>query len=84
MSRPNPVDSGSRKFQVTGKMVASGVLLLVALIFVFSTLGAGPLHFLVWSFTMPVWIWFLAVLLAGVAIGSLFPWLRPRRRYYRR
>lgn len=63
-----------------GRAILAIILAIVALAFVFSNVAPATLHFLFLQFTMPAWGWFLAVLLAGVAIGSLFPWFRPRKR----
>lgn len=62
-----------------GKMITAIILAIIALAFVFSNVGPATLRFLFLQFTMPAWGWFLAVLLAGVVIGSLFPWFRPRK-----
>lgn len=64
----------------SGRMILAIILAIVALAFVFSNVAPATLHFLFLQFTMPAWGWFLAVLIAGVAIGSLFPWFRPRKR----
>ncbi|MCK8468779.1 hypothetical protein M0722_16415 [Microbacterium sp. KSW4-16] len=64
----------------SGKAILAIILAIVALSFVFSNVAPATLHFLFMQFTMPAWGWFLAVLLAGVAIGSLFPWFRPRKK----
>ncbi len=63
---------------LSARTVIAIVLLAIALLFVFSNLGSASVHFLGLALTMPAWIWFLVVLLIGVAVGSLFPWLRPR------
>jgi uncharacterized integral membrane protein len=62
----------------SGKIIAAIIIAVVALAFVFSNVGPATLRFLFMEFTMPAWGWFLAVLVAGVVIGSLFPWFRPR------
>ncbi|KAA9133005.1 LapA family protein [Microbacterium caowuchunii] len=63
-----------------GKIVVAIIIAIVALTFVFSNVAPATLRFLFIQFTMPAWGWFLAVLLAGVVIGSLFPWFRPRKK----
>ncbi|GAA1542965.1 hypothetical protein GCM10009803_24130 [Microbacterium ginsengiterrae] len=55
------------------------VITIAALAFVFSNVSPATLRFLFIEFTMPAWAWFLAVLVAGVVIGSLFPWFRRRK-----
>jgi len=74
-SNSNAQDATARN----GKMITAIILAIIALAFVFSNVGPATLRFLFLQFTMPAWGWFLAVLLAGVVIGSLFPWFRPRK-----
>lgn len=65
---------------LSAKAITAIVIVVLALIFIFSNLSDGSLHFLGFTFTMPVWIWFLVLLVVGIVIGSMFPWLRPKRR----
>ena len=65
---------------VNSKAIIAIIITIVALTFVFSNVAPATLRFLFMQFTMPAWGWFLAVLLAGVVIGSLFPWFRPRKK----
>ncbi|MFA5608172.1 MAG: LapA family protein [Leucobacter sp.] len=65
---------------VSGKMIWAIIIAVAALVFVFSNVGTLTLRFLVIEFAMPAWAWFLVVLLAGVVIGSLFPWFRPKKK----
>lgn len=62
------------------KVILAIIIAIAALTFVFSNVSPATLRFLFIQFTMPAWGWFLAVLLAGVVIGSLFPWFRPRKK----
>lgn len=71
--------SESKKATNTKAIVAI-IIAIAALAFVFSNVAPATLRFLFLEFTMPAWGWFLAVLLAGVVIGSLFPWFRPRKK----
>ena len=63
----------------SGKLIVAIIIAVAALAFVFSNVTPATLRFLFIEFTMPAWGWFLAVLVAGVVIGSLFPWFRPRK-----
>lgn len=63
----------------SGKLIIAIIVAIAALAFVFSNVAPATLRFLFMEFTMPAWGWFLAVLVAGVVIGSLFPWFRPRK-----
>ena len=64
----------------SGKVIVAIIIAIAALTFVFSNVAPATLRFLFLQFTMPAWGWFLAVLLAGVVIGSLFPWFRPKNK----
>lgn len=70
----------TRTSGANNKAILAIVIAIAALTFVFSNVSSATLRFLVFQFTMPAWAWFLVVLLAGVAIGSLFPWFRPRKK----
>ncbi|MEF3402392.1 LapA family protein [Agromyces sp. CCNWLW203] len=82
MNSKEPVISGtgSQSASSNGKVIIAIIIAVAALTFVFSNVAPATLSFLFLNFTMPAWGWFLAVLLAGVAIGSLFPWFRPRKK----
>lgn len=71
---------GSTTDTNNSKAIIAIIIAVAALAFVFSNVGPATLRFLVFQFTMPAWGWFLAVLVAGVVIGSLFPWFRPRKK----
>lgn len=70
----------AEKKWLTGKTIVVLIILVLALIFIFSNLGHATLHFLGFQFVAPGWIWFLALLAAGVVIGSIFPWFRKKKR----
>lgn len=78
-----PASAGSNEASSSasnGKIIISIIISIAALTFVFSNVAPATLRFLVFQFTMPAWGWFLAVLLSGVVVGSLFPWFRPRKK----
>ncbi|MFC6325465.1 LapA family protein [Microbacterium koreense] len=77
--RSDGADASSAS-SVNGRAIAAILISIAALMFVFSNVGPATLRFLFLQFTMPAWGWFLAVLIAGVVIGSLFPWFRPRKK----
>ena len=78
---PTPATpNASAKKSLSGRTITALVLLAIALAFVLSNLGSGTIMFLGFRFVMPVWIWFLGVLILGVVIGSLFPWFRPKNK----
>lgn len=75
-----PAPTTPAKGGVSAKAIIAIILGVLALAFIFSNLGDGTLQFLGFTFVMPVWIWFLIVLVVGVIIGSLFPWFRPKKK----
>ena len=77
---PQSGSAGQGARASNGKVILAIILTIAALTFVFSNVGPATLRFLFMQFTMPAWGWFLAVLIAGVVIGSLFPWFRPRKK----
>jgi uncharacterized integral membrane protein len=85
-NKQQPVPSANDQSADTGHkvnvpaLVLAGLLLVIALIFIFSNLDTATLKFLGLSVTMPGWLWFLLLLAVGIVIGSLFPWLRPRKK----
>jgi uncharacterized integral membrane protein len=62
------------------KVIGAAVVAVLALIFVFQNTDKGRVHFLFWTISMPAWIWLLIIFAAGVVVGSLFPWLRRRKK----
>jgi uncharacterized integral membrane protein len=61
------------------RTVVAGVLVILAVVFIFQNTGSRRVHFLFWSMSMPAWIWLLVIFVVGVVAGSVFPWLRKRR-----
>lgn len=61
------------------RTVVAAVLVVLALVFVFQNTSSRRVHLLFWSVSLPTWIWLLVIFVAGVAAGSLFPWLRKKR-----
>jgi uncharacterized integral membrane protein len=72
-------ETRSVRRSVSPKMVLAIVVGVLALVFVFQNTSSKHVRFLFWSLSMPAWIWLLVVFVAGVVVGSLFPWLRRRR-----
>ncbi|HEX7717376.1 MAG TPA: LapA family protein [Marmoricola sp.] len=73
------VEPAESRFRPSPKAIGALVVAVLALVFVFQNTAERRVHFWFWYASMPMWVWFLALLAAGVVIGSLFPWLRPRR-----
>lgn len=62
------------------KTIAVGVIVVLAVVFILQNTAKGDIDFLFWTLSMPAWIWLLVMFGAGVIAGSLFPWLRPRKK----
>ena len=74
-----PGNQFNKRLAFHPKVVAGIVIAVLALVFVFQNTGEGRIDILFWSVSMPTWIWLLVIFVAGVAVGSLFPWMRRRR-----
>ena len=61
------------------KAITAIVVGLLALVFVLQNTDQKHVTFLLWDWSMPLWIWLLVIFAAGVLVGSIFPWLRRRR-----
>lgn len=66
---------------VSPKLVVGGVIAILALVFVFQNTDKGKVTFLFWDITAAAWIWLLILFAAGVVTGSMFPWLRRRKKH---
>jgi uncharacterized integral membrane protein len=62
------------------RLILAIVLGVVALIFVFQNSTSREINFLLWDMSAPTWLWMLILLAVGVAIGSIFPWGRRRKK----
>ncbi|RNL62087.1 LapA family protein [Nocardioides marmoriginsengisoli] len=65
---------------VSPKLIFGGVIAVLALILVFQNTRDSRVDALFWTWTMPLWIWLLVLFAAGLLVGSIFPWLRPRKK----
>lgn len=78
MARSTADTTGEKKpFPV--RWVVAGVLILLALIFIFQNTGTSRVSFLLWGIQAPAWVWLAIIFLTGVVIGSIFPWFKGRR-----
>ena len=74
-----PPQNDRAPIRIRPKTVVGVGIAVVALVFVFQNTAEGRIDFLFWSITLPAWIWLLVIFAAGAVVGSIFPWLRPRR-----
>lgn len=73
--------SNSGRNLVNVRTITAAVIVVLALIFVFSNTATATLRFLGLHWAMPGWIWFIVLFAAGVTAGSLWPWLTLTRRF---
>jgi uncharacterized integral membrane protein len=57
---------------LTTRNIIAGLLVILALLFVFQNTGTGHFHFLFFNLSAPRWLWLLCVFAAGFAAGILF------------
>lgn len=71
---------GSGSPKISAKTIIALVIAVLALIFVFQNTGHANVRFLFLEIGAPGWVWFLVLFLAGVVVGSMFPWLRKKKK----
>ena len=76
----NKTDNSAAQKKSPVKFIIAGIILILALIFIFSNTSEATLYFFGFKFIAPGWVWFLALLAAGVVIGSIFPWFRKKKK----
>lgn len=70
---------GSTRSAVPTRLVVSGLIVVLALCFIFQNTASGRLRFLFWSFDAPAWAWIALIFASGLVVGSIFPWFRRRQ-----
>ncbi len=72
---------GSANFpsRLSPRMIVGLIIAILALIFVFQNTHRGRVNLFFWSVEAPAWLWMLTLFVAGVIVGSVFPWFRRRR-----
>lgn len=65
---------------LTPKRILVLAILALAVIFVIQNADSGRVTLLFWDLTMPGWLWMAVLFLAGVTVGSVFPWFRKRAK----
>jgi uncharacterized integral membrane protein len=73
-------DLNPRRPPPSPKTIVGIVLAVLALVFVFQNTEKGSVNFLFWTVSLPSWVWLLIVFAVGLVVGSLVPWLRPRKK----
>lgn len=76
----SPLAEDRRSGFITARRVTAAVIVVLALIFIFSNTASATLRFLGLHWSMPGWVWFIVLFAAGVIAGSLWPWLTLKRR----
>jgi uncharacterized integral membrane protein len=65
---------------LTRKRIIGGIIVIVALLFIFQNTSTGHFNFLFFDFKAPRWLWLVGVFAAGFATCWLFA---PRTRHSR-
>jgi len=62
-----------------------GILVVLALVFIFQNTQRVTVEFLAWGFSLQMWIMLLIIFVIGILAGLLVSWrrARARRRKYR-
>lgn len=69
-------DVGGEGSGLSPKAIFAIVVVALAVILIAQNTGSGRFNLLFWAIEMPAWLWMVLLFLGGVAVGSLFPWLR--------
>src|SRR5262249_17987097 len=75
--------AGPKRRRFTTRQVITGVIVVVALLFIFQNTERAKFKFLWFDLTAPVWVWLLVVFVAGVGTGLLIARRRRARRIAR-
>lgn len=75
-----PASSSGRNY-INARTITAAIIVILALIFIFSNTATATLHFLGLHWGMPGWVWFLVLFAGGVVAGSLWPWLTLKERF---
>lgn len=70
----------SRMPEVTTKRVVALLLAVLAVAFIVQNTADGRVRLFWWKVEGPVWLWMTVLFVAGLVVGSLFPWGRRRSR----
>lgn len=73
MSKDQASQEKSRS--LSPKMVIALVIAVLALIFVLQNRGRGHVKLFFFELSAPAWLWFVGLFVAGLVVGSIFPWL---------
>ena len=67
---------------VSPKLILGLILVVLVLVFIFQNTAKSKVDIYFWDATAPRWVWMVVLFVAGLLVGSIFPWLR--RRDHRR
>lgn len=79
MTQQNQSNSASKRSRLpalTAKRALVLILGVLALVFIFQNTDQASVNLFAWEVTAPGWVWLLGLFVVGVAVGSVFPWLR--------
>ncbi|GAA1050886.1 LapA family protein [Arthrobacter russicus] len=77
---PATPPQSSRPAWLTTRLITAVGLAILAVIFIVTNQGTVRVQILVWAVNSPLWALILVLLVVGIAIGSLFPWLKSRKK----
>ncbi len=81
MNDVTPRGQGERHgFEVNSRVLVGGLLVILALVFIFSNRESATVSFLTIDFRWPLWLLMAVMVVTGMAIGALLMMLRQRRR----
>jgi uncharacterized integral membrane protein len=69
-----------KSVDISPKIIIGAVIGLLALIFILQNTKRGRINLLFWHISAPAWLWLLILFAGGVVVGSMFPWLRKKKK----
>lgn len=74
-----------RSWQQYVKLGFVGIIVVLALIFIFQNTAEVSVEFLAWGFSLQMWVMLLVIFVVGILAGLFISWRRERarRRRYR-
>ena len=66
-------------FSLSPRTIGAVAVGALALVFVLQNTDSKRVDVLLWDFNLPQWLWMVVLFVAGVVVGSLYPWLRRKR-----
>jgi uncharacterized integral membrane protein len=74
---PAPVD---HKWRPSPKLIGATVVAVLALVLALQNTRRTRIDIYFWTVRAPLWIWLIIIFVAGLVVGSVFPWFRRSKR----